>query len=136
MSCIGNRPVPTGVQTGCLIGARSGWGSGGGDFCICKYYISYRSAILYFRILISIFLNFLILYLWGSLDWSKKQMGRTLHWCKRGGRPEQLPISRSGAGEGKKLPTADDCCQIEIERKSLHMIVKIRFRIVLQWSSF
>ena len=36
MSCIGNRPVPTGVQAGCLIGAKSGWGSGGGgDFCIC-----------------------------------------------------------------------------------------------------
>ena len=35
MSCIGNRPVPTGVQAGRLIGARSGWGSGGGDFCIC-----------------------------------------------------------------------------------------------------
>ena len=34
MSCIGNRPVPTGVQAGRLIGARSGWGSGG-DFCIC-----------------------------------------------------------------------------------------------------
>ena len=34
MSCIGNRPVPTGVQAGCLIGAKSGWGSGGGGISV------------------------------------------------------------------------------------------------------